>query len=330
MLSRVAENLYWMARYLERAEDMGRLINSTTLLLLDLPHGTRFGWDLLLQVTGEGGYYQTHYGKPSEEHIMRFLIADRRHPSSIVAAIHQARENCRVFRNLLPGEFWERINSLYLFVQEGVEQQAVLDRRERLSFLNEVISRRHALVGLLVGSMSQNHAYQFIKLGRNIERADMTSRIVDVTTAVIMPSDPSLHDAVIQSVWVGVLRAMSALEMYRHHVEVQIRPDRVVDFLLRDSKFPRSIHSCFADMEMALSYLPNSAMPAETLGHIRLRLERMQLQGLHPSLLHEYLDQTQKNLAVLHHSIESTYFHFRETGLWGEAVLPETIGASQS
>ncbi len=330
MLSRVAENLYWMARYLERAEDMSRLINSTTFLLLDLPPGAGFGWDLLLQVTGETERYQTHYGELSEAHIMRFLIADRRHPGSIVSAIHQARENCRVFRNLLPGEFWERINSLHLFAQDGVESQVALDRRQRLAFLNEVISRRHGLVGLLVGSMSQNDAYQFIKIGRNIERADMTSRIVDITSAVLMPEDPGLHYTVSQSLWVGVLRAMSGLEMYRQYVEVQIRPDRVVDFLLRDRKCPRSISSSFSDMETALAYLPNSATPMETLRRTRRRLEMLQMQGLRPDLLHEYLDQIQKDLATLHHSVENTYFRFRETGIRHQQVRAMGMGAQQS
>ncbi len=313
MLSRVAENLYWMARYLERAEDLGRFINSATLLLLDLPLGTRFGWDILLQITGEAERFQKYHGQPAEASIMRFLISDSRNPSSLLSCVHQARENCRTFRDLLPGEFWERINSLFLYVQDGLEKDDIAgDRRARLDFLGQVIARRHALVGLLVGSMSQNAAYQFIKLGRNIERADMGSRIIDVVSAVIPPEDQGMRKTVYQSLWVGVLRAMSALEMYRQHVGVQIRSGRAVEFLLRDSKCPRSVRSCLADMELGLAYLPNAGIPAEALRRTRRRLDQLQLKDLSPAVLHEYLDQVQKDLGVLHSSIENAYFRIRE------------------
>jgi len=326
MLSRVAENLYWMARYLERAEDMGRFISSVNLVLLDLPRGTRFGWDILLQVAGEAERFGELYGQPTEIAIMRFLIADSRNPSSLISCVHQARENCRTFRHLLPGEFWERINSLFLYVQDGLEKEDIAgDRRARLDFLNQVIARRHALVGLLVSSMSQNAAYQFIKLGRNIERADMGSRIVDVVTAVIPPADQGLKKTVYQSLWVAVLRSMSALEMYRQHVAMQIQADRAVEFLLRDSKCPRSVKSCLAEMEIALAYLPNTGVPADGLRRTRRRLDQLMLKGLSPAVLHEYLDQVQRDLAMLHWCIQDTYFWSGR----GEVPQPHPLGVQR-
>jgi len=119
MLSRVAESLYWMARYLERAENTARFINSTTQVLLDLPRGASFGWDVLLKVAGLDALYDEYYGKPNEADIMRFLILDERNPSSIVASIHSARENTRTFREVLPMEIWERINGLYLYIRDN-------------------------------------------------------------------------------------------------------------------------------------------------------------------------------------------------------------------
>ncbi|WP_414040838.1 alpha-E domain-containing protein [Acidithiobacillus sp. M4-SHS-6] len=312
MLSRVAENLYWMARYLERTEDMARLINATTLMLLDLPPGAHFGWDILLHVTGDAKLYAELYGTPEENRIMRFLIADERNPNSVMAAIHQARENCRTFRDLLPGEFWERLNTLFLYVRDQAVSGAD-SRHARYAFLNEVIARRHALVGLLISSMSQDNVYQFIKLGRNMERADMTTRIVDVTSAVILPQDQGLQKTAGSSLWIGVLKSLSAFEMYRRHISVQVRSNQVVDYLLKDSKFPRSMKYCLGEMEVALAYLPNAGSPAEAVRRARRRLDNLKLADLRPDLLHEYLDQAQKDLAVVHRTIQGIYFAREDT-----------------
>ena len=316
MLSRVAENLYWMARYLERTEDMARLINATTLLLLDLPQGAEFGWDILLQVTGDAELYTEHYGTPEEGRIMRFLIADERNPNSVMAAIHQARENCRTFRDLLPAEFWERLNTLFLFVREHAGASSD-SRHARYAFLSEVIARRHALVGLLISSMSQDNVYQFIKVGRNMERADMTTRIVDVTSAVILPQDQGLQKTSGTSLWLGVLRALSAFEMYRRHVSVQVRSNQVVDYLLKDGKFPRSMKYCLGEMEVALAHLPNTGIPSEAVRRARRRLDVLKLANLRPDLLHEYLDQAQKDLAMVHRTIQGTYFARDASGFDG-------------
>ncbi len=321
MLSRVAENLYWMARYLERTEDMARLINATTLLLLDLPPGAQFGWDILLQVAGVSELYREHYGPPEETRIMRFLIADERNPSAVLSCIHQARENSRTFRDVLPAEFWERINALFLFGRDHASASAA-NRHDRYAFLNEVIARRHALVGLLVGSMSQDTAYQFVKLGRNMDRADMTTRIVDVTTAVILPQRDSLREAVGESLWLGVLRAMSAFEMYRRHVSVQVRGNQVVNFLLKNGKFPRTVKHCLGEMEVALALLPNSGGPLDMVRRARKRLDALRFDNLSPALLHEYLDQAQKDLGTIHHAIHREYFDHlasnRQAGFYAE------------
>ncbi|MBE7566209.1 alpha-E domain-containing protein [Acidithiobacillus thiooxidans] len=313
MLSRVAENLYWMARYLERTEDVARLINATTLMLLDLPPGAYFGWDILLQVTGDATLYTELYGAPEENRIMRFLIADERNPNSVMAAIHQARENCRTFRDLLPGEFWERLNTLFLYVRDQAVSGAD-SRHARYAFLNEVIARRHALVGLLISSMSQDNVYQFIKLGRNMERADMTTRIVDVTSAVILPQDQGLQKTAGSSLWIGVLKSLSAFEMYRRHISVQVRSNQVVDYLLKDGKFPRSMKYCLGEMEVALAYLPNAGTPAEAVRRARRRLDQLKLSDLRPDLLHEYLDQAQRDLAMVHRTIQGTYFAREDSG----------------
>ncbi len=217
MLSRVAENLYWMARYLERAENTARLINSTTQVLLDLPREAHFGWDVVIQVAGLDNLFHEHHPEADENSVIRFLILDEHNPSAIVSCIRNARENSRTFREVLPREFWERVNGLYLYIQRNAAR-TTHGRAERFEVLNEIIERRQSLVGLLMGSMSHDVGYQFLKLGRNLERADMTTRIVDVNSAVLLPRDQAVAEPLLARLWMSTLTALSAYQMYRRHV----------------------------------------------------------------------------------------------------------------
>jgi uncharacterized alpha-E superfamily protein len=308
MLSRVAENLYWMTRYLERAENTARLINSTTQVLLDLPRGAIFGWEALIKVAGLDAMVRERGIKLDEASIMRFLIQDEENPSSIVSSIHFARENTRTFREVLPMEIWERINGLYLFIRQNA-QRATQGRSERYEVLNGVIERRQSIIGLLMESMSQDVAYQFLKLGRNLERADMTTRIVDVNSAVQLPSDPALAEPAVERLWMATLNALSAYQMYRRHVGVHVRSQDVVRFLLKDPHFPRTVHHCLDEIEGCLSVLPNHTEPMKAARLAWRRLERMQLEGLLPAALHDSLDQIQEDLGGIHAAVARQYFH---------------------
>jgi len=312
MLSRVAENLYWMARYLERAENTARLINSTTQVLLDLPRGATFGWDVLLRVAGLDKLYSERYGAPNEGDIMRFLIQDEGNPSSILASVHDARENTRTFREVLPMELWERINGLYLYVKANAER-ATLGRSQRYEVLSGVIERRQSIVGLLMGSMSQDLAYQFIKLGRNIERADMTTRIVDVNSAVLLPADTAASHATLERLWMSTLNALSAYQMYRRHVGVHVNGASVVRFLLNNPHFPRTVIHCLGEIESCLSVLTHYDQPLKAVRRAWKRLDSMNFDNLPPVVLHEYLDQVQADLAELHEAISQQYFYLHHT-----------------
>ncbi len=311
MLSRVAESLYWMARYLERAENTARFINSTTQVLLDLPRGASFGWDVLLKAAGLDALYQKHYVSANEADIMRFLIMDERNPGSIIACIHSARENTRTFREVLPMEIWERINDLYLYTRDNA-QRATRGRSQRYEVLNGVIERRQSVIGLLIGSMSQDLAYQFIKLGRNLERADMTTRILDVNSAVVMPEDAAAADIARERLWMSTLNALSAFQMYRQHVGVHITGPAVVNFLLRDPHFPRTVAHCLGELESGLSVLVNYQAPLYVARKTWRKLEAMNLDDVSPALLHEHLDHLQAHLAELHNMITLQYFSLHQ------------------
>lgn len=314
MLSRVAENLYWMGRYLERAENTARFINSMTQVRLDLPRDASFGWDVLLTVAGLDHLFVERYPDPSaadEDTLIPFLIEDEKNPSSILACIHNARENARTVREVLPMELWERINSLYLYIRDNAKR-ARMGRGPRSDLLQGVIGRRESIIGLLTGSMSRDVAYQFIKLGRNIERADMTTRIIDVNSAVHLPKDPALAAVSAERMWLSTLNALSALQMYRRHIGVHVRGNDVVNYLLKDIHFPRTVLHCLAEIEDCLSALPEHS---GTMKKVRLswrRVEGMKINGLKPIVLHEYLDQLQDDFAAIHAAISAQYFHLHD------------------
>jgi len=322
MLSRVAENLYWMARYLERAENTARFINSTTQVLLDLPRGASIGWDVLLKVAGLDTLYDKHYSSANEADIMRFLILDERNPGSIIACIHSARENTRTFREVLPMEIWERINDLYLYTRDNAAR-ATHGRSQRYEVLNGVIERRQSVIGLLLGSMSHDLAYQFTKLGRNIERADMTTRIIDVNSAVRLPADPAAAETARARLWMSTLNALSAYQMYRQHVGVHVTGPAVVKYLLTDPHFPRTVEHCLNEIEICLSELVNSQKPLNVARHAWRRLAAMRCDDLSPEALHHHLDQLQADFASLHDAISRQYFYLHQ-----KTVLQEQ-GSSQ-
>jgi uncharacterized alpha-E superfamily protein len=307
MLSRVAESLYWMTRYLERAENTARLINATTHVLLDLPRGASFGWDVLIRVAGVDSLFGEFYPEPDEASIMRFLISDERNPSSIVSCIRSARENSRTLREVLPRVAWERINSIYHLVNDN--SGTAIERTRRFSLLDELIARRQSVIGLLSDCMSHDVAFQFIKLGRFLERADMTTRIIDINAAVLVPRQQSAEDPAIALLWMGVLESLNAYQMYRRHASVHVHGAEVVNYLLKDTYFPRTVAYCIGEIEGCLAQLPHHTAPMKMLRRAERRLQGMQVEQLTPASRHEYLDAVQSDLAKVHDEIAAEYFH---------------------
>ncbi len=308
MLARVAENLYWMARYLERAENTARLINSTTHVLLDLPPGTTFSWVNLIEIAGLDNTFHQHYPDANEDSIMRFLIEDDRNPSSILSCVQYARENTRTLREELPAEMWERINSLYLYVRKNATI-ACRSRRDRYMVLNSVIGQRHAIVGLFSGTMGHDFAYQMIKLGRNVERADMTTRILDLNSVVQLPKDSVLHEAVMERIWMSTLNSLSAYQAYRHLISMHVHSREVINFLLGDIRFPRSVEHCLSEIEDCLKLLPRSQHPQHIVAQLRHRIAQRHTAELSAIALHEYLDLLQAELGKIHDVLRHHYFH---------------------
>lgn len=312
MLSRVAENLYWMTRYMERAEDTSRLINAVTLMTLDMPSGAHFGWEALVRIAGLDQQFFEHYPEANETAVMRFLIQDERNSSSIMTCITQARENTRTFREVLPWESWEWVNELYLYARR--ELPGNLDRSRRYEVLQSIIRHRQSIVGLLSGTMSRDDAFQFLRLGRNVERADMTSRILDVSHAMILPTDTAGAQYG-DLLWMNILKALSAYQMYRRHVSVHAKSPQVIDFLLKDTLFPRTVAHCLKEIEEVLKVLPRSIPVLDTVRKTQAMLAAADGTLLARNGLHELIDQLQVELTDIDGALRERYFRLPDTRL---------------
>ena len=306
MLSRVAENLYWTGRYLERAETTARLISATTDLLLDLPRQTAFDWQPLVEIIGAEDDFSARYPQASESAVMRFLIVEREHPASIVSALSQARENLRAARDLVPREVWEEVNALYLYVGDSVTE---IERRvSRQKVVSRLVTGGRLVAGWLESGISRDAAYDFLRLGTLLERADMTTRVLDVRTSDLLPeTDQALVP--FQTVqWMSVLKSLGAYQMYRRHVRTRVAALPVVRFLIQDAAFPRSVRYCLMRMHQRLDRLPDSREVGDRARALADQTAARDLRDIGGVALSEFLDLLQIELARLGSGIERRYF----------------------
>lgn len=309
MLSRVAENVYWMARYVERAEDTARLINSMTNLLLDLPRNGEVGWYELVKVVGvEDEFDELYPDKQDERTVMRFLICDTRNASSIATCINSARENGRVTRDIIPNEVWEQLNELYHYTQERAK--ASIGRRKRDDFMRGLIRRCQTLTGILMGVLTHDAAYHFQRLGRNLERADMSSRIIDVAAANLLVDQETQIPAYATVRWINVLKSLNAFQAYRLQGHVGVRGPDVLNYLFQESSFPRSMAHCLDAVAECLKHLPNPRVPRRYLNKARRHLEEVRTTRLNRKALHQFIDHFQVELGSLHNAIADSYFRY--------------------
>lgn len=306
MLSRVAERIYWMARYIERAENTARMIKVNTNLLLDLPRRVTLGWDPLIEITGSKKLYDELFTEVNERNVVKFLLSDTRNSGSLINSLNAARENGRTIRDIIPQEAWEKVNDLYLNTKNQLPQ--VLSRRNRFEFLGNIIGSAQGITGLLAGTMTHNYGYSFLRMGRNLERTDMTSRIIDVRSANLLPEEPEdlMPYETIQ--WVSVLRSLSAYQNYRQQVQTRVQRSEVLKYLIQDYFFPRTINHCLHEVQNSLRNLPRHMVPIRCLNQIIRNVESAQLDNISKKALHRYIDELQQKLADLHSTISATYF----------------------
>lgn len=304
MLARVAENIYWMARYIERAEDLARLISVNCSLTLDLPKGISPIWSQLISITGADAIYS---GKDMDERsVLKFLISDGDAPVSILNCLAAARENARTIRDVIPREVWEQINAAYLHAKEQAPQ--AITKRGRFGFLEEVIRQCQTTTGMLSGTMNHDAGYLFLRIGRYLERADMTSRIVDIRSANLLPDATLARQTYDNLQWMSVLRSLTGYQMYRREKQIRVQRTEVLRFLFQSTVFPRSLLFAINAVESAVENLHGHEKVQLVIHRIKRQLDHAQIEKLKQNDLQQFIDQLQVGFAQAHDELQQVYF----------------------
>ena len=327
MLSRVADALYWVGRYIERAENTARFVEVNLTMSLDAPIAFSNQWEPLIAITASRERFGARYDAFTRDNVIEFLTSDRANASSIVSCITSARENARSVRDVLSSEAWEQINRFYLMVSNrGAAWRALNDS---FSYFSDVKLLSHLISGVADNTMSNGQAWHFFHLGRFMERADNTTRLLDVKYFLLLPSVDEVGGPVDEMQWAVVLRSATAFEMYRKRFGA-ISPENVIDFLLLETEFPRAVLFCLSRAEEALHAISGTPSgmfqnPAEQhLGRLRAELAYMQVYDIIAKGLHEFLDNLQGRMNDVGSAIAETFFGIEpriadENGLRGKA-----------
>lgn len=307
MLSRVAENIFWMARYIERAENIARLINVNTNLLLDLPKSANVGWMPIIEILGSETLFNEQNTEADERTVLKFIISDQKNPGSIVNSMNYARENARTIRDIIPRETWERINDLFLFSKSNA--QSGIARRHRFDYLSKLIMGAQTITGQLAGTMLHDVGYDFLKMGRNLERADMTTRIIDVRSGDLLEHEHEALTPYENIQWMSVLKSLTAYQMYRRSVQVRVSRSYVLTFILKDRNFPRAVIHSLGEVEACLVNLPRNKEVKKLLAELQQFVLDADPAVLKQNDLHEFIDDLQLKLITFSGAVTETYFN---------------------
>ncbi len=311
MLSRVADSIYWMTRYVERAENVARFVDVNLSLMLDAPAGQDQQWEPLVNTTGDHEEFAKRHSEATQQNVIHFLTFDAENPNSILSCLRAARENGRTVREIISSEMWLQLNKFYLLVKAAAADAHGDDLP--VALFEEIKMASHLFAGITNATMTHGEAWHFGRLGRMLERADKTSRILDVKYYILLRSLADIGTPFDDIQWAAVLRSASAFEMYRKR-SGRIAPKGVVEFLLLDRDFPRAVHYCLLganDSLHAISGTPHGTFcnsPEKLLGLLCSELSYAGVDDIVGQGLHEYLDALQGRLNQVGAGIFETFF----------------------
>jgi len=311
MLSRVAESIYWMTRYIERAENVARIMDANYHMILDLPPGIGEQWEPLVVTTGDEELFKELYSDFTRENVVHFLTFDTRNANSILSCLKIARENARSVREWISSEMWQQINTFYLMLKEASRQGGNIELPHE--FFVEIMLASHLFTGLSESTMTHGEGWQFARLGRMIERADKTARIIDVKYFILLPSLEYVGTPYDHILWGAILRSASAFEMYRKRYG-RIGPDQIIEFLVLDAEFPRAIHHCMSMAELSLRDISGTMRgrftnrAEKSLGRLLADFDYTTIDEIKTIGLHEFIDSTQTRLNQVSMAVHETFF----------------------
>lgn len=312
MLSRVAESVYWMSRYVERAENVARFVDVNYNLTLGDSAAITEQWSPLIYTTGDQEDFQERYDDASRQNALQFLLFDAENPNSILSCINNARECARTVREVLPSSTWEQLNRFRMLVLKASQSGEALD--QPYDFCESVRTASQLLVGISTSSMLYDEAWSFNQMGRFIERADKTSRIVDVQYFLLLPKPEDVGTSVDIVRWSSLLKSADALNMYRR-THGRITPGKVAKFLILNPIFPRSIRFCVNQVQDCLTSMrgmedARDDLPSEKLAaQLANRLNTVDIEEIIEQGMHAFIDQCQGAINALGNSVYSDFFN---------------------
>jgi uncharacterized alpha-E superfamily protein len=312
LLARMAEAVYWAGRYLERAECTARIVQAHTDTHVDMPVGQDVGWAPLVSIVGVDSAFADRYHQATEpdeieaaeEDVIEFLLHGTENASSILGAIAAARENLRTARPVVPREAWEACNHLYLMSTDHLDEAK--SRKGRVQWLRRVIAGCQQINGIMLGTMSRDEAMSFLLMGENLERADLTTRVLDVRSENLHSQRGDDPYEVVH--WMSVLRSLAAYQPYRRAMPARPQGGSTLRFLLQDDRFPRAVSACLSETRSHLKGLARSENALDACADASMVVASAAVPHLTLGGLSEFLDEVQVALADIHDRIHETYF----------------------
>ncbi len=309
MLSRVANSIYWLNRYIERAENVARFIDANYHMSLDTPDSSD-QWQPLINTSGDHEAFAERYGEANREKAIEFLVFDRENPNSIYSCVRAARENARSVREYISSEMWEQLNTFYLMINTAAKEVS-MDLPHH--FFMDIMTASHTFIGITDSTMNHGEGWHFGRMGRMLERADKTTRILDVKYFILLPSVEYVGSSYDNILWGALLRSASAFEMYRKR-HGRIDPRKIVEFLMLDSHFPRAVHYCVITAMISMNNITGSPRGTysnkaeQSLGRLLADFNFASLEDVFDFGLHEYLDTTQTRVNAVGAEIQNVFF----------------------
>ena len=303
MFSRSAKHLYWLSRYVERTENIARMIDVNLELILDFPDDHSLNWKPLIDTLDINDLFESKYKNYNETNVLNFLFEDKKNLSSLKNCLVMSKYNIETIKDDLPKSANISLNHLYEHIIDN--KISKVHKRKKLQYITNIVSMTQNFFGSINDNLSRGYEFEFIRLGRFVERTDMISRIIDCLC--VSKSSKQTHDFSTME-WISMLTTLSAQDAFRKEAKGEANRGEVITFLLKNDSFPRSVFRSLITIELCLQNLPRNKKLLQMISRLISSSERSKLYNFDDKRLHLYLDNLQKNVSSIDSKIHNTYF----------------------